>query len=105
MKKFVKPPVPHYIKFVIRIFSSKNPKFDGDVELGVQDIDNEEMIGGWSELFSNNPMKDTVREMIENRDKKIAKALCKHKKASVRFISAIILNDIDYKIDRKKWNG
>lgn len=105
MKNFVKPSVPNYTNFHVRIYSSKKPEFDGCVELVVKDVDNEEMICGWSDLLLKHPLKNTVREMIENRDKKVARELCQHEKLSIRFISSIILNNIDYEIQRRKWNG
>jgi len=95
-KKFVKPPVPEYLTLKVRIWDDLYP------EMAVQDYEDEDSFSGWSDILVKHPMRETVLQMLQKRSKKIAKEIYQHEKESIRFLSALILNDVKFDIEKRK---
>jgi hypothetical protein len=79
-------------------------KYANAIEMAVQNYEDEERIGGWSDIV----MKDTqllemVRRMIDNRNndegKKIAVLLCKHKKESIQWLADKVMKDEIFEVE------
>jgi hypothetical protein len=92
MSKFIKPDLPKYKELCIEIFS--NAIFISVLE--------DAFMGGWTDRLMNHPQREDVKIMLEKRDKKIARKLYNHEKESIRFLSALVLNDANFEIKQSK---
>jgi len=91
-----KIPVPNYSIFKVRVWKNA-------FEIFCQDIDNENEISGWSELYLKNlECLELAKKLVETRDKKLARKIYNNPpKESIKFLASLIANGVDFPVEDK----
>lgn len=79
-------------------------KYANAFEMAVQDHEDEDSIGGWSDIVKQDTdLLEQIIKMVDNKDnaegRKIAVLHCKHKKESIRFLADKIMKGEQFEVE------